>query len=65
MEAARRLQPCNLLSGPKFYLKVNQQFFKEKFGELERILMVDKDNLISKMKNIYEECPIVKQSLAW
>lgn len=65
LEEARRLQPCNLVSANKFYLKVNQQFFKEKFAELEKILMVDKDNHISKMKNVYEECPIVKQSLAW
>jgi hypothetical protein len=50
---------------PVVYLKVDIKFFKEKFTQLEKQLLTDTEKYISKMKNKYEECPYVYQSVPW
>jgi hypothetical protein len=62
---AESLIPHNSTVQPKIYLKVNNKFYKEKFAVLEKLLLIDTDNYISKMKKSYEECPIVSTSQSW
>ena len=50
---------------PVVYLKVDIKFFKDKFTILEKQLLIDQETYTSKMKNKYEECPYVYESLAW
>lgn len=59
-DQAKTLFPCNMITDSRLYLKVNQQFFKDKFAVIEKILMVDKENHISKMTKSYEDCQISK-----
>lgn len=41
---------------------MDQKFFDEKFKLLEKQLMVDQEQRISKMKKLYTECPYVRES---
>ena len=61
---AADLFPHNQTTESKFYLKVNQKFFDEKFKYLEALLMIDKEEKLSKVKRVYEACPYVHDSRA-
>lgn len=58
------LFPANMLTTPTMYLKVDKKFFDDKFKLLEKQLMVDQEQRLSKMRKLYSECPLVKESVA-
>lgn len=56
------LFPANMMTSQTMYLKVDKKFFDDKFKLLEKQLMIDPEQRISKMRKIYSECPLVKES---
>ena len=52
----------NIVVEKKIYLKVDQKFFDEKFKDLEKIFKIDE--IDSRVKKIYAECPYVGESLS-
>ena len=61
---AAELFPSNQTTQSKFYLKINQKFFDDKFKYLENLFMINKEEKLSKVKRVYEECPYVHDSKA-
>jgi hypothetical protein len=58
------LFPLNGLVQKKLYLKIDQKFFDERFEFLEKCLLLDTVERTSKAVKLYEECPLVHESLA-
>lgn len=57
---SRNMLPANMISQSKFYLKVGKKFFDDKFKFLEKELMVDQDEKISRAKKFEDQdCPYV------
>lgn len=46
-------------------MRIEAKFHQEKFKVLEKELMIDEDNFISKMTKSYEDCPVVHDSVSW
>jgi hypothetical protein len=63
-QKAQDLFPANMVTQQRIYLKIDKKFFDEKFKNLEKLLMIDEDKRISKIRKFLKDCPFVDESVA-
>lgn len=63
---SKNLLPANMICEPKFFLKVGRKFFEDKFKFLEKELMINAEEKLSRAKKFEDqECTYVRNSQVW